>query len=38
MSGAADTPLTVADLHREFGGVHAVDGASFEIRPAGSPA
>ena len=38
MSGAADTLLTVADLHRQFGGVHAVNGASFEIPPAGSPA
>jgi ABC-type branched-subunit amino acid transport system ATPase component len=33
MSGVADTLLTVADLHRQFGGVHAVNGASFQVPP-----
>ena len=31
MSETGESRLTVADLHREFGGVHAVNGASFEV-------
>jgi ABC-type branched-subunit amino acid transport system ATPase component len=32
MSEAAGALLAVRDLHRQFGGVHAVSGASFEIQ------
>jgi branched-chain amino acid transport system permease protein len=34
-SASASVPvrLAVRDLHRDFGGVHAVDGLSFEIEP-----
>jgi ABC-type branched-subunit amino acid transport system ATPase component len=34
MSETAGVLLTVTDLHRQFGGVHAVNGASFQV-PAG---
>jgi len=33
MSEPVGAMLTVRDLHREFGGVHAVNGASFAIPP-----
>jgi ABC-type branched-subunit amino acid transport system ATPase component len=33
MSDTAGGLLTVTDLHREFGGVHAVKGASFAVPP-----
>ena len=33
MSEPAGALLTVTDLHREFGGVHAVNGASFAVPP-----
>ncbi len=33
MSEPAGALLAVRDLHRQFGGVHAVNGASFEIPP-----
>jgi branched-chain amino acid transport system permease protein len=33
MNETADTLLTVTDLHRQFGGVHAVNGASFQVPP-----
>ena len=33
MSEPAGPVLTVQDLHREFGGVHAVNGASFTVPP-----
>jgi len=33
MSEPSDSLLVVADLHREFGGVHAVNGASFTVPP-----
>jgi ABC-type branched-subunit amino acid transport system ATPase component len=33
MSGPAGPLLTVRDLHRQFGGVRAVNGASFDVPP-----
>src|SRR5215472_6452994 len=33
MSETAGSLLTVADLHRHFGGVRAVNGASFQVPP-----
>lgn len=33
MSGPSGPMLAVQDLHREFGGVHAVSGASFTVPP-----
>jgi ABC-type branched-subunit amino acid transport system ATPase component len=33
VSGPAGALLAVSDLHREFGGVHAVNGASFAVPP-----
>jgi branched-chain amino acid transport system permease protein len=33
MNETAGTLLTVTDLHRQFGGVHAVNGASFHVPP-----
>ena len=33
MSGLSAPVLAVQDLHREFGGVHAVNGASFTVPP-----
>ena len=33
MSEPAGALLAVRDLHRQFGGVHAVNGASFEVPP-----
>jgi branched-chain amino acid transport system permease protein len=33
MSETAGTLLAVTDLHRQFGGVHAVNGASFQVPP-----
>jgi ABC-type branched-subunit amino acid transport system ATPase component len=33
MSETAGTLLTVTGLHRQFGGVHAVNGASFQVPP-----
>src|SRR6516225_12250542 len=33
MSETVGPLLSVTDLHRQFGGVHAVNGASFQIPP-----
>jgi branched-chain amino acid transport system permease protein len=33
MNETTGTLLTVTDLHRQFGGVHAVNGASFQVPP-----
>ena len=33
MSDLSAPGLVVQDLHREFGGVHAVNGASFTVPP-----
>ena len=33
MSEPTGALLAVRDLHRQFGGVHAVNGTSFEVLP-----